>query len=71
MRKWAVGLCLLKTALAAETLAFRTGTGYRPRHVRDRLSSPPFSTPRQLPWARRIATVTMPPESKNALISLP
>jgi hypothetical protein len=33
-------------------LALRTGTGYRPRHVRDRLSSPPFSTPRQLPWAR-------------------
>lgn len=45
-------LCLLKTAFAAETVAFRTGTGYRPWHVRDRLSSPPFSAARQLPWAR-------------------
>ncbi len=45
-------VCLLKTPSALETVAFRTGTGYRPRHVRDCLSSPPFSTPRQLPWAR-------------------
>jgi len=45
-------VCLLKTPSAVETVAFRTGTGYRPRHVRDRLSSPPFSTPRQLPSAR-------------------
>ena len=45
-------LSLLKTSSAAETVAFRTGTGYRPWHVLDRLSSPPFSTPRQLPRAR-------------------
>ena len=32
---------LLKTALLADTVAFRAGTGYRPRHVRGRLSSPP------------------------------
>ncbi len=36
-------LCILKTALAPETVAFQTRTGYRPRHVRDRLSSPPFN----------------------------
>ena len=45
-------LCLLKTPSAVETVAFPTGTGYRPWHARDPLSSPPFSTPRQLPWAR-------------------
>jgi hypothetical protein len=39
-------LCLLKTPSAVETVAFRTGTGYRPWHVHDRLSSAPFSTPR-------------------------
>ncbi len=44
----AAWLCLLKTPSTAETLAFRTGTGYRPRHVRDRLSSPPFSCPSYL-----------------------
>ena len=47
-----VWVCLLKIPSAAETMAFRTGTGYRPRHVLDPLSSPPFSTPRQLPSAR-------------------
>ncbi len=30
-------LCLLKTPSAIESVAFRAGTGYRPRHVRDRL----------------------------------
>ena len=44
-------LCLPKTPLAAETLAFRTGTEYRPRHGCDRFSSPSFSTLRQRPWA--------------------
>ncbi len=41
------GLCLLNTPSALETVAIRTGTGYRPRHVHDHLSPPPFSTPRQ------------------------
>ena len=45
-------LCLLKIPSVAETLAFRTGTGYRPRHALDPLSSTPFSTQRQLPSAR-------------------
>ena len=45
-------VCLLKIPSVAETVAFRTGTGYRPRHVLDPLSSPPFSTQRQLPSAR-------------------